>query len=146
MSLAAFLLWSRLWSLHADAAQLHLAATRHGVPTSVMDVVAAVESGYKGGNNFRGAAGEIGRMQIQPTTARAAGCPEPVAQRLRDYGYNIACGARILRWRYEQQGTWSRAVMAYNRPVKPELAKEYFRRAREEAGRQWFARLDGVMR
>lgn len=126
---------------HVDDVKLRLAAAYHGVPVSIMRAVAAVESGYSGRNDVRGKAGEIGRMQIKPATAKAHGCWD-----LRDHGANIACGAKILRRCYERTHSWSLATGCYNWPANPVGAVEYRGKVERELGRQWLARLDGVMR
>lgn len=140
MSLAAWLLWLSLsGDTHADAEQLRAAAKVNGVPSMVMLGVAAVETGYKGGNGFQGKAGEVGRMQVQEPTARAAGCPDPV--NLADYAYNIDCGARVLRWCRGRNPDWSAAIMCYNSSTLSAPSIAYLQRVEREIGRQQLARL-----
>lgn len=67
------------------------AAAHHGVPADVILAIIAVESG--GDPNARGAAGEIGLMQILPATGRLLGVS---AAELRDPAVNIDTGARYL--------------------------------------------------
>lgn len=141
MTLSAWVLLALFGgSQHADSEALRAAARHHGVPVMVMEGIAAVESGYSGRNDVRGAAGEIGRMQIMPQTARNAGCPEPVTVRLREHGFNLACGARILRRCYEDRRSWAGAVQCFNAPALP-AAPEYLRKVETEIGRQQLARL-----
>lgn len=133
-------LWSllagSLAGMPADRAELRAAARWHGVPPIIMEAVAVRESGYRGGNAHRGTHGEIGRMQIKVSTARLVGCVEPVEQKLHEYGANIACGARLLRWCWEQQWRrWSRAVMCYNGIAMPPSTQTYLAQVEREIGR-----------
>ena len=147
MSIASFLVWSLLMAdPHADGEQLRGAAQWWRIPVDVFEGVAAVESGYKGGNNYRGAAGEIGRMQIKVGTARDAGCAEPVEQRLREHGYNIACGARILRGCYDRYGSWSKAIRCYNGSALPASTVVYLEKVHREIGHRRLTVLDGIWR
>lgn len=143
MNLAAWILFWRLagGSLNADAAQLAAAARAHRDPNVIFQAIAAVESGYSGRNDVRGKAGEIGRLQIKVATARDAGCPEPVEQRLQDHGYNIACGARILRQCYDVMRHWADAIRCFNAPSLPDGTVAYLRKVELEIGKQTLARL-----
>ncbi|MBI4503724.1 MAG: lytic transglycosylase domain-containing protein [Gemmatimonadetes bacterium] len=141
---AAWLVWSTMMNfiagIHVDADRLRFAARTAGIPEIVMEGIAAVETGYRGGNQFVGKAGEVGRMQIKASTARYVGCGEPV--NLEDYEYNIACGAKILRYcrgRYKQ---WSMAIRCYQGMAVPEMTKDYLLKAQREIGRLTLARLD----
>jgi hypothetical protein len=51
--------------------RLHAAAEEIGLPPALADAVALVESGYDA--NARGADGEVGLMQVLPTTAAMLG-------------------------------------------------------------------------
>lgn len=141
---AAWLLWSFLVNavagVHIDGEQLRQAARREGIPMIVMEAVAAVESGYSGGNTWRGTHGEIGRMQIKIKTARGVGCGEPV--RLEEYDYNIVCGAKILHWCRARYSDWSRAIRCYQAITIPEFTREYLVKVQREIGRITLAHLD----
>lgn len=141
---AAWFIWSLLlhtvFGIHADAEHLRAAARSEGIPEIVMEAVAAVESGYSGGNTWRGTRGEIGRMQIQLRTALRAGCPAPI--RLLEYEYNIACGAMILRWCRERYPDWARAVRCYQGSTVPQSTTDYRVKVEREIGRIIIARLD----
>lgn len=142
MNLAAWLIWmTSHTALHADAWSLDAAARWHQVPELMMEAIAATESGFGGRNDVLGAHGEIGRMQIQVATARKAHCPEPVAQRLHEHGYNIACGARILRACYEHERSWARVPLCYNAPAHPDQALPYLAMVERQAGRIALSRL-----
>lgn len=129
--------------LHVDGANLRAAAAHKRVPAEVMEGIAAVESGYDDNNDVIGDAGEIGEMQIQPSTARFVGCPEPVEVRLHTRGYNQACGARILRWCYDRTHSWARAARCYNRIDLADTSSiRYQKRFYEEVGKQRIYALD----
>jgi hypothetical protein len=141
---AAWLVWSTMMNfiagVHVDADRLRLAARGAGIPEIVMEGIAAVETGYRGGNEFVGKAGEVGRMQIMAKTAAFVGCGEPLA--LENYDYNIACGARILRFCKEKYTDWSLAVRCYQGMAVPEMTKDYLLKVQREIGRLTLARLD----
>jgi hypothetical protein len=126
--------------VHVDADRLRLAARSVGIPEIVMEGIAAVETGYRGGNEFLGKAGEVGRMQIMAKTAAFVGCGEPLA--LEDYEYNIACGAHILRFCKDKYQEWSLAVRCYQGMAVPEMTKDYLLKVQREIGRLMLARLD----
>lgn len=73
-------------------------AQRNGIPFAMVDAVMRVESNYDPG--ARGAAGEIGLMQILPSTAALMGF-EGTPAALAAPGVNIGYGARYLAeaWR-----------------------------------------------
>lgn len=141
---AVALVWSLLagpvLAIHADETDLRAAARWHRVPAIVMLGVAATESGYSGRNDVQGTHGEIGRMQIQVPTARAGGCGAPV--RLEDYGYNIACGARILRHCYDRYGSWNLAIRCFNGLALPDGTTVYLERVQREIGRMVVTEID----
>src|SRR6185436_8088195 len=141
---AAWLVWSMMMNVvagvHVDADRLRVAARGAGVPEIVMEGIAAVETGYRGGNEFLGKAGEIGRMQIMAATAKFVGCGEPL--NLEDYDYNIACGARILRFCRTKYPQWDLAVRCYQGMTVPEMTKDYLLKVQREIGRLTLARLD----
>ena len=140
----AWLVWSTMMNyiagVHVDADRLRQAARGAGIPEIVMEGIAAVETGYRGGNEFLGKAGEVGRMQIMAKTAAFVGCGEPLA--LEDYDYNIACGARILRFCKDKYKDWSLSVRCYQGMAVPEMTKDYLLKVQREIGRLTLARLD----
>ena len=79
VALMAFLMWAAYASAQSatsnDATNLvRMAAVRHHVPVDFALRVARHETGGKGGRcGLRGAAGEVGPLQILPSTARAMG-------------------------------------------------------------------------
>ena len=141
---ATWLVWSAMMNfiagIHVDSDRLRFAARNAGVPEIVMEAIAAVETGYRGGNEFLGKAGEIGRMQIKESTARGVGCGEPV--NLADYEYNIACGAKILRHCRNKYPDWPTAVRCYQGMAVPESTKDYLLKVQREIGRLTLAQLD----
>ena len=84
------------------------AAVRHGVPPRLALAIAAVESGFDPrARNGR----SVGLMQVQPATARDAGCRGS----LGEPGANADCGARILAILLRDAGgDWRRAAARYN--------------------------------
>lgn len=68
-------------------------AKKHGVPVSLAHAVISIESNYR--PEARGAAGEIGLMQIKPSTARMLGYSGS-AKGLHDPETNIEYGMRYL--------------------------------------------------
>jgi soluble lytic murein transglycosylase-like protein len=87
-------------------------------PNRVMQMV-YVESRYN--PSARGAAGEIGLMQIKPSTARDMGFDPDT---LTDPATNIACGMKYLAWvrDYLRQHTgrepsWAQILSGYNAGV-----------------------------
>ena len=141
---AAWLVWTMVMNfasgVHADADHLRVAARGAGIPEIVMEGIAAVETGYRGGNGFLGKAGEIGRMQIMTQTAKFVGCGDPL--NLEDYDYNIACGAKILRFCKTKYQKWDLAVRCYQGMAVPEMTKDYLLKVQREIGRLTLARLD----
>src|SRR5258705_752826 len=141
---AAWLVWTMVMNfvsgVHVDADRLRVAARGEAVPEIVMEGIAAVETGYRGGNGFLGKAGEIGRMQILAQTAKFVGCSEPL--NLEDYDYNIACGAKILRFCRNKYTQWDLAVRCYQGMAVPETTKDYLLKVQREIGRLTLARLD----
>jgi len=76
------------------------------VPPRLLSAVVSVESAWR--VNARGAKGEVGLMQLMPATARALGV-DPL-----DPHQNLRGGARFLRYHYEREGSWTRALERYN--------------------------------
>lgn len=99
---------------HADGTLLKKFADSAGVPTSVAFAVAAVESGYLGGNQWRGKSGEVGRMQIDPRLWESSFRRECGNGSLADYQANVCKGMFILRFWHDRTGSWLSAVRRYN--------------------------------
>lgn len=86
------------------------AAARHGVPSDVLLAMLSVESG--GDPAAVGAAGEIGLLQILPSTGRLLGV---TPAQLRDPAINIDTAARYLAIELRATGGDVRAaVQGYN--------------------------------
>ncbi len=143
MGFGTWLVWSSVMNfvagVHADADRLRTAARSAGVPEIVMEGIAAVETGYRGGNEFFGKAGEVGRMQIMAKTAEYI-CAAPV--NLADYDYNITCGAKILRHCRDKYKEWSLGIRCYQGMAVPEMTKDYLLKVQREIGRLTLAKLD----
>jgi hypothetical protein len=86
-------------------------ALRNGIPFALVDAVMWVESGYN--PRARGGVGEVGLMQVLPTTAALLGFTGSLA-RLAEPAINIAYGARYLAqaWRLAK-GDLCTTVMKY---------------------------------
>lgn len=86
------------------------AAARQGVPADVALSVAEYESGkchwMADGAVKRGRDGEVGLMQVMPSTGQG--------YNLYDVKENIAAGVGYLRAMYDRFGSWPLAVAAYN--------------------------------
>lgn len=108
-------------------------ARRAGLDPALVDAVMKVESDYRA--DTIGAAGEIGLMQVRPSTARLLGFMGSVRE-LADPAINIRLGVTYLAkaWRLAQ-GDLCRALMKYRAghgegQMTP-LSVEYCRRVRE---------------
>jgi soluble lytic murein transglycosylase-like protein len=89
----------------------HYAST-YGVPASLAHAVIGVESNYR--PNARGSAGEIGLMQIKPTTARAMGYSGS-ASGLFDPETNIKYGMKYLALAHQLSGgSTCGTILKYN--------------------------------
>ena len=113
----------------ADAMSSHsliaASARKHGVPVKLALAVAKTESGFNCG--ARGAAGELGPLQIKPATARLIGYRGSFAA-LRTCGAGLEWGMKHLAlairgggvWKHNQ-GLWAKrksaAARAYERRV-----------------------------
>jgi soluble lytic murein transglycosylase-like protein len=86
-------------------------ALKRGLPPEIADAVMRVESAYRA--DVRGAAGEIGLMQVMPPTARMLGFAGTL-EALADPETNIALGVRYLAeaWRLAR-GDICTAAMKY---------------------------------
>lgn len=76
-------------------------ANKYDVPVNLAHAVVRVESNYKA--RTKGAAGEIGLMQIKPSTARGLGFNGSV-QDLYDPATNLEYGMRYLARAYKLSG------------------------------------------
>ncbi|WP_208440481.1 lytic transglycosylase domain-containing protein [Bartonella raoultii] len=76
-------------------------ANKYDVPVNLAHAVVRVESNYKA--HTKGAAGEIGLMQIKPSTARGLGFNGSV-QDLYDPATNLEYGMRYLARAYKLSG------------------------------------------
>jgi hypothetical protein len=99
---------------HADGGLLKRFADSAGVPLPLALAVAAVESGYRGGNEWRGSTGEVGRMQIQPRLWQSAFRRECGSGPVTDYQTNVCKGMFILRYWHGRTGSWLGAIRRYN--------------------------------
>ncbi|WP_375627056.1 MULTISPECIES: lytic transglycosylase domain-containing protein [unclassified Bartonella] len=87
-------------------------ANKYNVPVNLAHAVVKVESNYKAG--IRGAAGEIGLMQIKPSTARGLGFSGSV-QDLYDPATNLEYGMRYLARAYKLSGgSTCGTILKYN--------------------------------
>jgi hypothetical protein len=97
-------------TLAPDAPTLALWSEAAGVPALVTVTVAWTESGRNLDPTLRGAAGEVGRFQIRPSTARER-CPR---QNIDTYHGNLVCFLRLMRENYATCREWRCALAAYN--------------------------------
>lgn len=87
-------------------------ANKYNVPVNLAHAVVSVESNYKAG--IKGAAGEIGLMQIKPSTARGLGFNGSV-QDLYDPETNLEYGMRYLARAYKLSGgSTCGTILKYN--------------------------------
>ncbi|WP_265518131.1 lytic transglycosylase domain-containing protein [Nitratireductor luteus] len=87
-------------------------ASQYGVPVSLAHAVISVESNYRA--SARGRAGEIGLMQIKPSTARGMGYSGS-AKGLYDPETNIRYGMKYLAKAYQLGGgSTCGAILRYN--------------------------------
>ena len=98
----------------ADGGLVQRFADSAGVPLTIALAVAAVESGYAGGNAWRGSAGEVGRMQVTPRLWERSFSRECGPGPLTDYVTNVCKGMFILRYWHQRTGSWEAAVRRYN--------------------------------
>ncbi|MFV0279515.1 MAG: lytic transglycosylase domain-containing protein [Rhodoblastus sp.] len=93
-------------------------AQEHGVPAFLVDVVTHVESSYRAG--AVGSVGEIGLMQVRPTTAASLGFAGDVRELARPE-VNVDYGARYLARAWRQTGgDLCRALMKYRAGLSEE--------------------------
>ncbi|ATP12623.1 hypothetical protein BHOIPH791_11790 [Bartonella henselae] len=87
-------------------------ANKYNVPVNLAHAVVRVESDYKA--FIKGAAGEIGLMQIKPSTARGLGFKGSV-QDLYDPATNLEYGMRYLARAYKlSAGDTCGTILKYN--------------------------------
>ncbi|MFD0916279.1 lytic transglycosylase domain-containing protein [Pseudahrensia aquimaris] len=112
-------------------------AKRHGVPVRLAMAVVHVESAYN--PKARGAAGEIGMMQLMPATARMIGYKGPL-RKLYNPGLNLHYGMKYLGKAYRLGGgSYCGAVLKYNaghgaKRMNP-ISRKYCKRVRRITGR-----------
>lgn len=107
-------------------------AQRQGLPPALADAVAYVESGYNPG--VVGSVGELGLMQVRPSTAAMLGYTGPIAG-LSDPETNIRFGVTYLKQAWSlAKGDLCRTLMKYRAGHGEERMSlrsvEYCRRAR----------------
>ena len=123
--------------LHPSGRLTHVRLVRHeaqqrGLPPEVADAVAQVESAYN--PNAVGTVGEVGLMQVRPTTAAMLGHSGTITD-LHEPSTNIRYGVRYLAdaWKLAN-GNLCRALMKYRaghgEERFSERSVEYCRRAR----------------
>lgn len=101
--------------------QVQRAAAHHSVDAELIHRVIAVESRWQA--RAVGARGEIGLMQIKPSTARSIGFEGTVSE-LMDPQTNVYYGTKYLRMALDRaDGDWCSAVMLYNRGIHSHLRR-----------------------
>lgn len=95
----------------ADVLQAIATQTNPRVPYPVVFAVAERESTFD--PLATGAAGELGLMQILPSTARSVGYIGPV-DALLEAPVNVQVGTAYLAKLFDQYHTWPEAIRAYN--------------------------------
>jgi hypothetical protein len=80
---------------------LNAAAAQYSLPSALADAVATVESAYE--PQARGAAGEVGLMQVRPSTAAMLGFRGGLEQ-LADPATNIRLGVKYLAGAWQATG------------------------------------------
>jgi hypothetical protein len=122
-------------------------AKRTGLDPALVDAVIKVESDYR--PDTIGAAGEIGLMQVLPSTARLLGF-DGTDQELAEPAANIRLGATYLAKAWNRaQGDLCRALMKYRAGHGEDrmtpLSVEYCRRAREHLSAQGRQVVEGTV-
>jgi soluble lytic murein transglycosylase-like protein len=88
------------------------AAAKHGVPVKIAKAVVEVESNFNA--RARGRAGEVGLMQIKPTTARGIGYRGPT-RALYDPATNLEWGMKYLAGAHKRaNGDLCGTILRYN--------------------------------
>jgi soluble lytic murein transglycosylase-like protein len=80
---------------------LNAAAAQYSLPSALADTVATIESAYEPG--VRGAAGEVGLMQVLPSTAAMLGFRGSLEQ-LADPATNVQLGVKYLAGAWQATG------------------------------------------
>lgn len=88
------------------------AAEEYGIPVEILVAVGEQESRWQ--MDAVGAAGEVGPMQVLPSTAAFAEAAIGRELDLTDPADNVQAAAWYLRWCYDYEGDWARALAAYN--------------------------------
>lgn len=93
---------------------INAAAIRFGVPNALIEAVCWVES--SDGLNTQGSSGEIGIMQILPSTVTdiKSRMPSTADLDVNSVQGNIMLGTAYLRLNYAALGSWRKATVAYN--------------------------------
>lgn len=108
---------------------IYAAAQRYEVPPALLDAIIHVESA-DGRNAGRGTSGEIGVMQILPSTA---GEIQRLYPEMRMYSaatpaQAIAMAAGYLRYHYQLLGDWKKTAIRYNSVRVAEVDHPYYLR------------------
>lgn len=113
-------------------------ASANGIPIALAHAVVRIESGYRA--HVRGGAGEVGLMQIKPSTARAIGY-RGSTRGLYNPDTNLRWGMKYLGGAYRRAGgKVCGTVLRYNaghyaRRMNP-ISARYCRKARRIMGRR----------
>lgn len=115
------------------------ASEQYGVPLEILVAVGEQESRWQ--LDAVGEAGEIGPMQVLPETAAFAEAAIGRELDLTDPADNVEAAAWYLRWCYDYEGDWARALAAYNggpnawdyKPITRAYVAETLARVWEEA-------------
>ena len=93
-------------------ALIRKAARKHGVPVDIAKAVVEVESNFNA--KARGRAGEVGLMQIKPTTARGLGF-KGATKALYDPATNLEWGMKYLAGAHDRaDGDLCGTILRYN--------------------------------
>lgn len=98
------------------------AALAAGVPVNIALAVAKLESGFNPAT--RGAAGEVGVMQVLPRTAASIGCD----------AHEISCGMKYLAMAYRSSSNLCAAISGYNHGIGRPYCSSYGRKVLAMAG------------
>ena len=135
VALMAFLMWAAYASAQSYSNDATLivrqAAIRHHVPVDFALSVARYETGGKGGRcGLRGAAGEVGPLQILPSTARAMGYRGVVGATCEA---QTDAGMAHLAYCYRKTATQWLAAACHNQGVSVAYGKSVKASARKYA-------------
>ena len=90
---------------------VHRKSVLHGIPANLIAAIITVESGWN--PDAKGAAGEIGLMQILPATARQMGFAGPESHLFLP-NTNIHFGVKYLAYQKSRFGLNDKTIAAYN--------------------------------